>query len=60
MVIIEQHSVFKTATIVYKILQDGYPKYFSIFLNPKTSYCNTQSSQMDGEVSQLRFHLYII
>ena len=30
---VEQRSVFKTATLVYKFLNCGYPKYFSTFLS---------------------------
>ena len=43
----------KTATIVYKFLQSDNPKYFRAFLNPRNSFYNTMSSQMEGEVLEI-------
>ena len=31
LLLIEYHSIFKTALLVYKFLQSGYPKYFELF-----------------------------
>ena len=50
---IEQRSVFKTATMVYKFLQTGYPRYFGAFLNARKSVYNTRSSQREGEVLEV-------
>ena len=40
-------SVLKTATLVYKFLTCGYPKYFSTFLSPYHSAYNTRSGRPD-------------
>ena len=47
---VQQWSVFKTTTVVYKFLQSGYPNYFRAFLNPRKSFYNTRGSRMEGEV----------
>ena len=58
---VQQQSVFKTATIVYKFFQSCYPNYFRAFLNPRKSFYNTRSSQVEGALRCYRlFHLFII
>ena len=42
-----QRSVFKTATLVYKFLNCGYPKYFSTFLSLYHSAYNTRRGRPD-------------
>ncbi len=42
---IEHRSVFKTATLVYKFLHTGYPKYFAPHLSSYHSSYNTRCSQ---------------
>ena len=41
---IEQRSIFKTLTIIYKFLQTGLPKYFSPHLSVYTCSVNTRRS----------------
>ena len=46
---IEHRSIFKTALLVYKLLNCGHPKYFVPFLKPRQSvYNNTHKSQADS------------
>ena len=52
---VQQRSMFKTATIVYKFLQSGYPNYIRALLNPRKSFYNTRSSWMAGEVEVPQF-----
>ena len=42
---VEQHMVFKTATLVYKFLHTGFPRYFAPYL---PSYSSTRLSQSGG------------
>ena len=42
-----QRSIFKTATLVYKFLTYGYPKYFSTFLSPYHGAYNTRRGRPD-------------
>ena len=44
---IQHCSVFKTALLVYKFLQCGYPNYFEPFLKPGQSVYNSCWSQAD-------------
>ena len=50
---VQQWSMFKTAAIVFRFLQSGYPNYFRALLNPRKSFCNTRSSQMEGDVLEV-------
>ena len=45
---VEQHTVFKTATLVYKFLQAGFPRYFAPYLSSYRSSYNTKWSQSGG------------
>ena len=45
---VEQHTVFKTATLVYKFLHTGFPRYFAPYLCSNTSSYSTRHSQSDG------------
>ena len=41
---VEHHSVFKTATLVYKYLHTGFPKYFAPCISSySSSYCTRRS-----------------
>ena len=42
---VEQRMVFKTATLVYKFLHTGFPRYFAPYLSPYTSSYSTRCSQ---------------
>ena len=45
---VEQHIMFKTATLVYKFLHTGFPRYFAPYLlSYSSSYC-TRRSQTGG------------
>ena len=50
---IEQRSIFKTALLVYKLLNCGQPRYFAPFLKPIQSVYNTRKSQADGVFLEL-------
>ena len=41
-------SVFKIATLVYKFLHTGFPKYFSPYISSYSSSYNTRRSQSGG------------
>ena len=45
---VEQRMVFKTATLVYKFLHTGFPRYFAPYLSSYTSSYNTKRSQRGG------------
>ena len=45
---VEQHMVFKTATLVYKFLHTGFPTYFAPYLSSYTSSYSTRCSQSGG------------
>ena len=45
---VEQHIVFKTATLVYKYLHTGFPRYFAPYLSSYSSSYNTRHSQSGG------------
>ena len=45
---VEQHTVFKTATLVYKYLHTGFPRYFATYLSSYSSSYNTRRSQSGG------------
>ena len=45
---VEQCSVFKTATLVYKFLHNGFPKYFSPYISSYSSSYGTRRSQSGG------------
>ena len=45
---VEQPMVFKTATLVYKFLHTGFPRYFAPYLSPYTSSYSTRGSQSGG------------
>ena len=44
----EHRSVFKTATLVYKFLHTGFPKYFAPCISSYSSSSSTRHSQSDG------------
>lgn len=50
---IQERSVFKTALLVYKYLQTGYPNYFHNYLKIRQSAHNTRLSQSDGVILEL-------
>ena len=45
---VEHHSVFKTATLVYKFLHTGFPKYFAPYMSSYSSSYSTRCSQSGG------------
>ena len=45
---VEQRTVFKTATLVYKYLHTGFPRYFAPYLSSYSSSYNTRCSQSGG------------
>ena len=45
---VEQCTVFKTATLVYKCLYTGFPRYFAPSLSSYSSFYNTRCSQSGG------------
>ena len=45
---VEQRTVFKTATLVYKYLHIGFPRYFAPYLSSYSSSYGTRSSQSGG------------
>ena len=58
---VQQWSVFKTATIVYKFFLNGYLNYSRACLNHKTSFYKTRSSRMGVKFLRCHnlFHLFI-
>ena len=45
---VEQRTVFKTATLVYKYLHTGFPRYFAPYLSFYSSSYSTRHSQSGG------------
>ena len=45
---VEHHSVFKTATLVYKFLHNGFHKYFDPYLSSFDSSHSTRHSESGG------------
>ena len=45
---VEHRSVFKTATLVYKFLHTGFPKYFAHYISSYSSSYSTRHSQSSG------------
>ena len=45
---VEHRSVFKTATLVYKFLHTGFPKYFAPYISSYSSSYSTRHSQSCG------------
>ena len=45
---VEQHTVFKTATLIYKYLHTGFPRYFAPCLSSYSSSYSTRRSQSGG------------
>ena len=45
---VEQRTVFKTATLVYKFLHTGFPRYFAPYLSSYSSSYSTRSNQSGG------------
>ena len=45
---VEQRIVFKTATLVYKYLHTGFPRYFAPYLSSYSSFYSTRHSQSGG------------
>ena len=45
---VEQRTVFKTATLVYKFLHKGFPRYFAPYLSSYSSSYSTRGSQSAG------------
>ena len=45
---VEQRSIFKTMTLVYKFLHAGVPKYFGPYISPQQSVYNTRRNQNQG------------
>ena len=45
---VEHRSVFKTATLVYKFLNTGFPKYFAPYISSYSSSYRTRHSQSGG------------
>ena len=45
---VEQRTVFKTATLVYKYLHTGFPRYFAPYLSSYSSSYSTRRSQSGG------------
>ena len=46
---VEHRSVFKTATLVYKFLHTGFPKYFAPYISSYSSSYSTRHSQSGGK-----------
>ena len=46
--LVEQCTVFKTATLVYKFLHTGFPRYFAPYLSSYSSSYSTRRSQSGG------------
>ena len=54
---VEQHMVFKTATLVYKFLHTGFPRYFAPYLSSYSSSYSTRRSQSGGNFLVIpKFH----
>ena len=45
---VEQRTEFKTATLVYKFLHTGFPRYFGPYLSSYSSSYSTRCSQSGG------------
>ena len=45
---VEQHTVFKTATLVYKFLHTRFPRYFAPYLSSYSNPNSTRCSQSDA------------
>ena len=45
---VEHRPVFKTATLVYKFLHIGFPKYFAPYISSYSSSYSTRHSQIGG------------
>ena len=45
---VEQRTVFKTATFIYKYLHTGFPRYFAPYLSSYSSSYSTRRSQSSG------------
>ena len=45
---VEQRTVFKTATLVYKFLHTCFPRYFAPYLSSYSSFYSTRRSQSGG------------
>ena len=45
---VEHHTVFKTATLVFRFLHTGFPKYFTPYLSSYSSSYTTRRSQSGG------------
>ena len=45
---VEQFTVFKTATLAYKFLHTGFPRYFAPYLSSYSSSYSTRCSQSGG------------
>ena len=45
---VEHRSVFKTATLVYKFIHTGFPKYFAPYISSFSSSYSTRHSQSGG------------
>ena len=45
---VEQHTVFKTATLVYKFLHTGFPRYFASYISSYSRSYSTRRSQSGG------------
>ena len=55
---VEQCTVFKTATLVYKFLHTGFPRYFAPYLSSYSTSYSTRHSQSGGNfLVILKFHL---
>ena len=54
---VEQRTVFKTATLVYKFLHTGFPRYFAPYLSSYSSSYSTRRSQSGGNFLVIpKFH----
>ena len=54
---VEQHIMFKTATLVYKFLHTGFPRYFAPYLSSYSSSYSTRRSQSGGNFFVIpKFH----
>ena len=57
---VEQHTMFKTATLVYKFLHTGFPKYFAPYFSSYSSSSNTRCSQRGGNFLVIpKFYPYV-
>ena len=45
---VEQRTAFMTATLVYKFLHIGFPRYFASYLSPYSNSYSTRCSQSGG------------